>query len=60
MSTLPGQNEVYVNGFPEQSNHDIHPDGERFVMIKPIEEESARLVVVLSWLEASRSGARAP
>jgi hypothetical protein len=31
------------------SNYDVHPDGERFVMIKPAEEQSSRLVVVLNW-----------
>ncbi len=33
------------------SNYDIHPDGERFAMIKPAEEQSSRLVVVLNWFE---------
>jgi serine/threonine-protein kinase len=44
------------------SNYDIHPDGERFVMIKPIEQESARLVVVLNWFEElrRRAGPGAP
>jgi dipeptidyl aminopeptidase/acylaminoacyl peptidase len=36
------------------SNYDVHPDGEWFVMIKPAEEESARLVVVLNWSEELR------
>jgi serine/threonine-protein kinase len=33
------------------SNYDVHPDGDRFVMIKPVEAVSTRLVVVLNWFE---------
>ena len=48
----------------DHSNYDVHPDGERFVMMKPVEEEasSARLVVVLNWFEElrRRSGSGAP
>jgi hypothetical protein len=45
-----------------QSNYDVHPDGDRFVMIKAFGEESSRLVVVLNWSEElrQRSGSRAP
>ncbi len=35
---------------PLQTNYDIHPDGERFVMIKR-EEASPQLIVVLNWFE---------
>ncbi len=44
---------LYVQWF-WHSNYDVHPDGERFVMIKPAEEESSRLVVVLNWSEELR------
>ncbi len=45
------------------SNYGVHPDGERFVMIKPVEgQQSPSLVVVLNWFEELRrqsgSGAR--
>jgi serine/threonine-protein kinase len=33
------------------SNYDIHPDGQRFVMIKPAEAQPPRMVVVLNWLD---------
>jgi hypothetical protein len=36
------------------SNYDVHPDGDRFVMIKSFGEESSRLVVVLNWFEELR------
>ena len=45
------------------SNYGVHPDGKRFVMIKPVEgQQSARLVVVLNWFEElrRRSGSGAP
>ena len=44
------------------SNYDVDPNGERFVMIKPVEEQSIRLTVVLNWFEElrRRSGLGAP
>jgi serine/threonine-protein kinase len=37
--------------WPYHSNYDVHPDGRRFVMIKPFESIEARMVVVLSWFD---------
>jgi serine/threonine-protein kinase len=36
------------------SNYDIHPNGEQFAMIKPVEEQSPGLVVVLNWADELR------
>ncbi len=36
------------------SNYDVHPDGEQFVLIRPVEEQTPRLVVVLNWAEELR------
>jgi serine/threonine-protein kinase len=44
--------EAYV-GRIVLANYDIHPDGERFVMIKT-GEESGELIVVLNWFEELR------
>jgi serine/threonine-protein kinase len=40
--------------WPYHSNYDVLPNGQRFVMIKPVRDESARLVVVLNWFEELR------
>ena len=40
--------------WPYHSNYDVHPDGQRFVMIKPYEGDSPRLVVVLNWFDELR------
>jgi serine/threonine-protein kinase len=40
--------------WPYHSNYDVLPNGQTFVMIKPVEDESARLVVVLNWFEELR------
>ncbi len=40
--------------WPYHSNYDVHPDGQRFVMIKPYEKNSSQLVVVLNWFEELR------
>ena len=37
--------------WPFHSNYDVHPDGQRFVMIKPLESPETRMVVVLSWFD---------
>jgi Tol biopolymer transport system component len=36
------------------SHYDVLPDGQQFVMIKRVEDEAARLVVVLNWFEELR------
>jgi serine/threonine-protein kinase len=36
---------------PVHAQYDIHPDGERFVMIKREEVSSPQLIVVLNWFE---------
>ncbi len=42
--------------FSFQANYDVSPDGQRFLMIKPSEQESAatQLNVVLNWSEELR------
>ncbi len=40
--------------WPYHSNYDVHPDGQRFVMIKPYEGDPPRLVVVLNWFDELR------
>jgi serine/threonine-protein kinase len=42
------------SAWPYHSNYAVTPNGESFVMLKPVEEESARLVVVLNWFEELR------
>jgi len=52
--------ELFEGAFQENRNHaayDVHPDGQQFVMIRSV-QESARLVVVLNWLEQLRRRAR--
>jgi len=41
---------VYYKRY-QHSNYDIHPDNQRFVMVKPAETISADLIVVLNWFE---------
>jgi dipeptidyl aminopeptidase/acylaminoacyl peptidase len=42
--------DVYYKRY-QHSNYDIHPDNQRFVMVKPSETISADLIVVLNWFE---------
>jgi Tol biopolymer transport system component len=43
----------YVNDKARQRNYDVTPDGQRFVMVKPSEQELAatQINVVLNWFE---------
>jgi Tol biopolymer transport system component len=62
----PGRAEIVLRGYPPtsfwgdiQSGWDIHPDGKRFLMLKPVEptgmasegEAPRRIHVVLNWFE---------
>jgi hypothetical protein len=38
---------------PMHTNYDIHPDGQRFVMVRSGEGET-RMIVAVNWLEALR------
>jgi len=60
MSVRPTQlNGTYVGFFPEDFPWDIHPDGNRFLMLKPSgtpDDESAteaprKITIVLNWDE---------
>jgi serine/threonine-protein kinase len=42
--------DIYVRRY-QHTNYDIHPDNERFVMIKSSEKISTEMVVVLNWFE---------
>jgi hypothetical protein len=39
------------------TNYDIHPDGQRFVMVRSGEGET-RMIVAVNWLEALRGAAQ--
>ncbi len=60
-----GNPEVAVSGQyvpnPMHTNYDIHPDGDRFVMVRSGQGET-RMIVALNWFEALRRGTvgRAP
>ncbi len=53
-----GRREVLFSGAyavnPDHTNYDVHPDGRRFVVLRPSEEETT-LVVVLNWFEELRA-----
>jgi Tol biopolymer transport system component len=51
---------AYVLGSPGGHNYDVTPDGERFLMIKAVDQESPRRVhVVLNWFNALKRDASA-
>ncbi|UCE21756.1 MAG: serine/threonine-protein kinase [Candidatus Aminicenantes bacterium] len=46
--------DVYVRRY-QHTNYDIHPDNQRFVMIKSSEKISTEMIVVLNWFEELRN-----
>jgi hypothetical protein len=51
-SPQPLFEDTYAVGAPGGHNYDVTPDGERFLMIKSVDDESTwRLHVVLHWME---------
>ncbi len=42
--------DVYVKRY-QHSNYDIHPNNDRFVMVKPRDMQSVEMIVVLDWFE---------
>jgi len=45
--------DIYVRRY-QHTNYDIHPDNQRFVMIKSSENISTEMIVVLNWFEELR------
>ena len=42
----------YLSSFPTRSNYDVSPDGQRFLMLKPVEQAApTQINVVLNWFE---------